>query len=421
MFRGLGLLVASLLAAAPLAADEPPVLEALTFEQAVARAIERNPSVGQAHQAIAAAQARLDQARSVFRPEIDGTVSTTVLDEARGFAGQITQPRRQTALGATVEYPVLAADRWALRTQAADRVGIARLSAADTRRLVAVNAAESFLGVVAARRLLEISVRNRDTARALEEYARIRLEEGQGSWVNHVRAAQELATSEGRVLSAELAVRQAQEALGVAVFAPGPVDAAGDPELQPAALPSDEAWLEERPDVRLLSAEVAAADRLVHDVWKSWLPSATLGFAPRYVTPLGAFEPASTWRAYVELDVPIYDGTLGASKRLRQADRETARLRLEGLRTQARSEMRFAREAVARHEAIVAQSRAAAEGAAEALRITEIAYRAGATTNIEVVQAQQTARNAETALAQAEDRLRQARLDLLVALGRFPG
>ena len=29
------------------------------------------------------------------------------------------------------------------------------------------------------------------------------------------------------------------------------------------------------------------------------------------------------------------------------------------------------------------------------LRITEIAYRAGATTNIEVVQAQQTARNAE--------------------------
>ena len=68
----------------------------------------------------------------------------------------------------------------------------------------------------------------------------------------------------------------------------------------------------------------------------------------------------------------------------------------------------------------MAASRQAAENALEALRITEIAYRAGATTNIEVVQAQQTARNAELAAALAEDRLRQARLDLLVALGQFP-
>ena len=67
-----------------------------------------------------------------------------------------------------------------------------------------------------------------------------------------------------------------------------------------------------------------------------------------------------------------------------------------------------------------ASSREAAESAREALRITEIAYKAGATTNVEVVQAQQTARNAEVVAALAEDRLRQARLDLLVAVGKFP-
>jgi outer membrane protein TolC len=75
---------------------------------------------------------------------------------------------------------------------------------------------------------------------------------------------------------------------------------------------------------------------------------------------------------------------------------------------------------VTRIEQIVVQSRQAAESAGEALRITEVAYRAGATSNIEVVQAQQGARNAEVIQAQAEDRLRQARLDLLVALGQFP-
>jgi outer membrane protein TolC len=102
------------------------------------------------------------------------------------------------------------------------------------------------------------------------------------------------------------------------------------------------------------------------------------------------------------------------------AEREAARLRLEARENEARSELRVALEAVRRTERIVAAIGLAADSAREALRITEIAYRAGATTNIEVVQAQQTARNAEIEAAVAEDRLRQARLDLLVALGQFP-
>jgi outer membrane protein len=178
--------------------------------------------------------------------------------------------------------------------------------------------------------------------------------------------------------------------------------------------------MERRPDVRLLTAQEQAADRVVRDTWKSWLPTASAAFSPQYVTPAGFFEPANTWRAFVQLQVPIYDGTLGATRRLRIADRETFRLRLDALKHQARSEARFAHEAVERNEQIVTATREAAENAREALRITEIAYKAGATTNIEVVEAQQTARNAEVLAALAEDRLRQARLDLLVALGQFP-
>jgi outer membrane protein TolC len=64
--------------------------------------------------------------------------------------------------------------------------------------------------------------------------------------------------------------------------------------------------------------------------------------------------------------------------------------------------------------------REAAASAEDALHITEVAYRAGATTNLEVVQAQQTARNAAIQAALAQDRLLQARLGLLVALGDFP-
>lgn len=413
-------LFACVVFAAARSATGQTTLERVTFEAAVQRATDRHPTVGQAAQAILRAQALLDQARSVFRPLVYGAIGTTMLNEARGFDDTIFLPRTQTAFNATVSYPLLAATRWAQKNQAADRVGIAKISAEETRRQVALTAAEAYLAVIAAQRQRDISARNRDTAAALADYSRTRLEAGQGSRLNHLRSSQELATAQGLVQAAELAVSRAQEALGVALFADGPVDAHGEPALPLAPPPSSDAWLTGRPDVRLFAAELSALDRVVTDTWKSWLPTATASFTPQYVTPAGVFEPSRSWRAFFQLQVPIYDGTLGATKRIRIAERESAKLRLDAVTVEARSELRIAQEAVTRNEQIVATSRQAAENAGEALRITEIAYKAGATTNIEVVQAQQTARNAEIQAALAEDRLRQARLDLLVALGQFP-
>lgn len=400
-------------------AADPP--EKVTFQEAVQRATERHPTAKQAAQAILRAQGLLDLARSVFLPTLYGDVDTSVLDAARGFDGNVVQPRTQTRFSGTLSFPFLAAASWARKNQAADQVETARVSAAETRRQVAVTAAQAYLAVIAAQRQREIATRNRDTASALAEYSRARLEAGQGSRLNHLRSSQELASAEGFLQAAELSLRRAQEALGVAVFAEAPLDANGHPELPPAAPAADQdAWLLRRPDVRLSMLQLQAAERVVSDTWKSWLPTGTARFTPQYVTPAGLFEPARSWRAVFEVDIPLFDGALGAAKRIRIADRESAKLGLDAVKLQARAELRVAQESVSRHEQISASSRQAAENALEALRITEIAYRAGATSNIEVVQAQQTARNAETVAAQGEDRLRQARLDLLVALGRFP-
>jgi outer membrane protein TolC len=401
------------------ATREPP-LEQLTFDEAVERARTRSPSVGEAAQAILQAEALLEGTRSVFMPLVYGNVGTTLLDAARGFDDNIVQPRTQTAFSATISYALLDAVRWANKNQARDHVATAIAAADETRQQVAVVAAEAYLAVISAERQLEITERNRDTAQALEDYAKARLDAGQGSRLNHVRAVQQRATADGLVQLAELAVRRAQEALGVAVFAAGPVGASGEPHLPPARLPADDTWLLARPDIQLSSAELQTRDRIVADAWKSWLPTATASFTPRYVTPAGLFEPSKTWSVFFGLQIPIFDGTLGSEKAFKIADREAARFRLDGLRVQARSELRNAQEAVRRVETIVTSTRQAAEAAGEALRITEIAYRAGASTNLEVVQAQQAARNGEIEAAVAEDRLRQARLDLLVALGQFP-
>src|SRR5262245_4692463 len=112
----------------PVAAQTDPAspapLERVTFEEAVKRAIERNPTVRQAAQAILRAQAILDEAKSVFRPSLYGNVSNTILDAARGFNGTITQPRVQSVFNAKLSYAFLAATRWAEKNQAADQVSI---------------------------------------------------------------------------------------------------------------------------------------------------------------------------------------------------------------------------------------------------------------------------------------------------------
>jgi outer membrane protein TolC len=412
--------------AAPAPAEAPPAqtsaaLERVTFADGVKRALDRHPTVGEAMQAVRRAQALLAQSRTVFMPLVSGTISEQILDAARGFNGSIVQPKNQASYSATASLALIAPGRWAATRHAADQVEIARLSESDARRQVAFTAAEAFLAVLTAQHQRTIALRNRETAQALADYARTRLEAGQGSRLNHVRASQELATAEGLVQSADLALAEAREALGVAIFADGPVDADGEPTIAAPPPPAtDESLLVTRPDVRLFTAQSEAASRVAADDWKSWLPTASVSFTPQYVSPQGLFQPARTWVALFQLQVPIFDGTLGSTRRLLMAERETARLRLSAVRSEARSEVRAAREAVTRNEQITAAARDAAASADEALRITQVAYRAGAASNIEVVQAQQTARNAEILAALSADRLLQARLNLLVALGQFP-
>jgi len=356
----------------------------------------------------------------VFRPTAYGNVGVVMLDAARGFEGFQTVPRTQTTWSGTIAYPILDAVGWASKNAAADQVQIAKISAEETRRQVAVTAAQAYLAVIAAQRQVQIAIRNLDTAGALEDYAKARLDAGKGSRLNHVRSTQERGTAELQLELAELLVRQAQEALGVAVFADAPLDANGDPHLEPAPPPTSDAWLMQRPDVRLFSAQVDASQRVAHDAWRAWLPSASVGFTPQYVNPKGGFEPAKTWSATFQLQLPIYDSTIAPARRAKFADFETSRYRFDQVKVEARAEQRLAQETVTRREQMVVSSRVSSEAAAEALRISQIAYEAGATSNIEVVQAQQAARNTEIALAVAEDRLRQARLDLLVSLGLFP-
>jgi len=396
----------------------PPRVE---FDEAVRRALDQNPTVAQATTSIARAEALLQQARATTRPTVTAGMTNTTLDNARGFAGGITQPQNQFAFSASASVPVLSAARWATVDQARDQIEVATRSAAEVRQQIAVAAAQAYLGVILARRQIEVDENALGSARAHLEYAQKRLEGGAGSRLNQLRAAQEVTAGEARLEHTRLALRRAQEALGVILAADGPVDAGAEPAFEAPASVAESEWTAARPDLQFQAAVQRAAERVVRDSWKDSLPTATASFDPLFLTPSGLFQPSRTWRFTVTLSHALFEGgQRRAAARLREVGRDQTSLVFTGLQIQARSEVRFAQDSLQMLQRALASAQLAAQQATEVVRITTAAFEVGATTNLEVIDAQRSARDADTRSALAEDEVRRAKLDLLVALGKFP-
>jgi outer membrane protein TolC len=407
----------------PPQAPAPPgvIVETVSFDEAVAKAIERNQVVQIAANNVLRADAILQQVRATAMPVASATVVNSTLDADRGFDGLVVQPQNQWQVAPNVSYPILAAVRWAERVQQMDRVEIARLNTADVRRQIAVAAALAYLTVITQKRQVEVQERALETARAQLDYNQRRLEGGIGSRLNALRAAQIVSTDEGLAELFRLNVRRAQEALGVILNLPGAVDVAGEPAFEIPTVGPPVDWLPARTDYQLFRASRNLSARIVDDSKRDWWPTANVSFDPQYIAPSGLFQPSGTWRLTFTVFQAIYDGGLRRGlKRMRQADLQESELRLQQLELQASAEVRTALAAVEFQERALANARTASQSANEVLKITIVAFDAGASTNIEVIDAQRSARDLETAVAQAEDRVRQARLDLLVALGRFP-
>jgi outer membrane protein TolC len=415
---------------AALHAQAPTPTERVTFEQAIDRAVRNNPSAAVAAAGILRAEGLIRQARSSTLLQVTGSVQTTTLNRGVEFQDATVTPRHQVTGSMTLDMPIVAAAGWARRAQAQDERVVAELSAAETRRQISLAAADAYLSVIAQRRVVEGNVRARDTARAHFDLATELERRGTGSRLNALRAQQQLSTFERLLESSTLAVYRSQEALGVLLVADGPVDVVDEPSF---ALPADAAsvgttntaltpvLLQSRPDLRLFAGQQQAAARVLRDSAKDRWPSLNALFLPQSVYPSQFFVSANSWRFLLQANVPIFDSGERSSRRVqRQAALDVAQANLTTAVTQASSQVRAAREAVASGERALTSARAAADQAQQVVNIVNISFSAGAATNIEVIDAERSARDADTAVAAAEDTLRRARLDLLLALGRFP-
>ncbi len=411
-------LAALLLFATPALAQEK-----LSLEEAVRRAVARSVTSLVAEQEIVRAEGILKEARSPSLPTIVGNGILTRLDKDRIANGVIFGARDQQSANVTITVPLIAPQRWLQWSHASDQVNVAKLSAEDARRQVAVLTARLYLTVMAQHRLVQIDSEARDAARAHLDDAHARFEVGSGNRLDEVRAGQQLATNESALAQAQSNLFRAMEALGSLVGEEGPVDV--EDQVALAAPPTEEQAMQDaqslRPDVRAQKERAEAARRVLRDSYADYLPLLQLVVQPFYQHPPTVTVPETGWQGQLVLTLPIFDG--GDRYGLRQersAVYAESKVQLEGLLRQARSDVRTAFDAVRRADESVRSAQQASRLAHDALEMTMLAYREGATNDLEVVDAERTARDAGVAALVAEDSARQARIDLLAAAGRFP-
>jgi len=402
-------------------------VERVTFDDAIRLALAQNANVRVAEQEIRRAEALVREAQAAWLPQLTGIATYTRLDNARtepNGAGGYTQllGRDTINLSGLVSLPLFAPRAWLASKRAGLVTDAATFTDADVRRLLALATGRAYLAVVAAHRQLEVAERARNNAKDHYDYDSKRLGGGLGNRLDQVRSAQDLATTEVTLRNQLVALSRAREALGVLLAADAPVDAADIPALPaPPALGPALDLAKNRADVAAADARLRAADQQVRDTWTLYAPILNASFQPYYQDPATPTVPTTGWAAQLVLTVPFYDGGLryGQIREYNALAAEAKELLAAQLR-QAGSDVRAAFEALVHADEALEASRRAASLASDALKLAEDAFRAGAVTNLDVLDAERRLRDVESDQANAEDASRQARLELLAAAGKLP-
>ncbi len=417
------------------AAAAPPsnAPERITLKVAVERALARNPRALIAEQEIARAEGLLRQARAAALPTLAGNATYTRLDAPRELrtgtdaAGQpitrIVAGQDQLSANLQLTVPLVTPRAWTDTAHAGRNRDVARASAVDVRRTLAEAVARAYLQLMAQHRQLAVLERAQQAAKAHYDHAHARLAGGIGTALDEARAEQELKTDESRVEVGYAALARAREALGLLTGGAGPVDTTEELVLPAGPGPGTAASeaRERRADVRASRVRLDAAERLTSSIWTAYSPFLTAVVQPFYQNPASLVQPTTGWQAQLILSVPFYDGGAREGVRRERAAREAEeRANLEAALRQSDSDVRLAFETMMRADRALASARIAAAAAQKVAALAGRAYRAGATTNLEVIDAERGARDAGSAVEAAEDEARQARLDLLLASGRFP-
>lgn len=413
--------------AGALAAEAPTVL---TLQQAEATARERQPQLRSAQAGTEAARARVDQARSGFLPQLNGTASYTVGTSRIGTAAGTVSggAAKRFNAGLTANQFLYDFGRTSGQLTASRRSAEAQeASQAQTLEDVLLDVRTAYFDALTQRALLDVARETLESEEKRLKQVQAAVEVGMRPEIDLLQQRTARANAQVSFIQARNAEATAKARLNQAMGVEGSTDySVEDVAVAPvegedaAADVLVERALAARGDVKARELQVRAQEAQLGATRSDFWPS--LG-ATASVTDLGTSPADATWNASggLTLSWPIFEGgRTQAQVREQRAQLRDTQAQQDVLRQQVRLEVEQSRLAVAASREALSAAEEALVNARERLRLAEGRYQAGVGNIIELSDAQVQYTNAAAQRVQATYNLATARASLARALGTEP-
>jgi multidrug efflux system outer membrane protein len=301
-----------------------------------------------------------------------------------------------------------------------------RFTVEDTRRTLELGLANQIVSVVTAERSAEI---NRVGLRvALEQLGLTRRKEALGAAMSLdvVRAEQNAANARVALVNGDEALRQAREALGLAMGVPEETGVAPGMKVDGLAQEAMQSCrsvdiIDDRPDVLAALKNLEVAKRNLRNTWYSFIPVLTAQSQVAATTAPNNGYPNPTWSIGAALSFPIFDGgTRYGTIKTQQAMADAANQSLQSLRYQAIIQVEQAQRGIEVAEASYKVALQQRDLAAQNDTLTQKLWVRGQGTSVDLVTASAAHRQAEQSLVVAEFGVVKARLAAIMALSTCP-
>lgn len=404
--------LAVLFPSAAIAQDAP-----LTIQRAVELAVTRNERAAIADTIVEQAEARVRRARSFLLPRVNVTGTLN-----REFEDQNNTILNTNAL---LTQTLFNARAFPLFRQARLERDAARLSAGETKRLLAFDAATSFLATLSVEQVVRAAERRRDFAQVNLDDVRARFEAGLVSSNDVTRAELELATAVREMAQARGDVETARIELATVINAPvtptltPPVellDAADDP---PRVDDNDvERAQQQRSDIAARRTTVEGLRAFAEEPSRRFIPSFDLNAQARNFNDGPVSTRDNEGFVGVTMSWAVLDSGVRAAERAeRLALLRGAELELEAELREVERDLRSAAVRLATEQAALQNAVAATAAARKNADETGELYRQGLASALELADANQRLFEAEVAEVTARFRMAVAYLASREAAG----
>ena len=380
----------------------------VTLSEARRRAITVDPNTVAASQRIrVAGWERRAATADLFAPRLQGSINYIRFSEP--FFNFGTGSISPNAAAATLDasYVILGAGKLGTLKSSRAALESAEANETATRFQSALGTDVAYFAALASRELARVATDRVKRAEEQLTMARVRVVAGEAIASDSLQLVLELNRARLALLRMDSAVVASRYQLGSRIGRPGPADAAPIDTAPLPVLPFTEeqavAELRERgPDVEAARAEERRAESVLGAERERYLPALTLS------ATTGAYDselfPSALKRSQLQLamSLPLWDGGQRELSVARlQADRTVARARREERERSAGERIAQAYHGYGTARAGIGLAQVGVAAASETYRVQRARYGEGATTILELLEAQVALSEAEGALVQA--------------------